>query len=278
MKKISRFMIYLIVIVIVVWTMAPYLWLIISSISTKIEMAAKPLRWIPAKITLSRYAEILWGSESAAQSFRPAFLNSIVVALITTFIVIVVGVLAAYSISRFNFIGQKSIFFLLLATQMIPPVTLAVPLYSMFRKLGLLDTRLALIITYSALALPLIVWILKGFFDNLPVALEEAARIDGCSRWQILFKIIVPLSLPALTTSMVLAFITCWDEYFFALTLTQVKAVTMPVAIASFSSKYGVDYLMTATAGVLVSIFPVFLSLIFQKYVVSGLTQGAVKE
>jgi len=212
-----------------------------------------------------------------SKQFQRALLNSSIVALITTTVTVFFGTLSAYSISRYRFIGRKVLFVSLLASQMIPPVSLAIPLYAMFRNLNLIDRIPGLIMAFAAITLPFISWILKNYFDTLPTDLEEAARIDGCTRFQALFKIVVPLSMPAITAATIFAFIASWNEYFLALVLTTVDAKTMPVAVAEFSSKYGVDYLMISAGGVVASLPPVLLALIFQKFVISGLTQGAVK-
>ena len=278
-RLVERVVTYTLVVLLVSWILAPYGWLVVSSISTKEALISRPLKWVPERITLDRYLEILSprSNNPVSKQFQRALLNSSIVALITTTVTVFFGTLSAYSISRYRFIGRKVLFVSLLASQMIPPVSLAIPLYAMFRNLNLIDRIPGLIMAFAAITLPFISWILKNYFDTLPTDLEEAARIDGCTRFQALFKIVVPLSMPAITAATIFAFIASWNEYFLALVLTTVDAKTMPVAVAEFSSKYGVDYLMISAGGVVASLPPVLLALIFQKFVISGLTQGAVK-
>ncbi|MCD6254370.1 MAG: carbohydrate ABC transporter permease [Thermotogae bacterium] len=278
-RLVERVVTYTLVVLLVSWILAPYGWLVVSSISTKETLISRPLKWVPERITLDRYLEILSprSNNPVSKQFQRALLNSSIVALITTTVTVFFGTLSAYSISRYRFIGRKVLFVSLLASQMIPPVSLAIPLYAMFRNLNLIDRIPGLIMAFAAITLPFISWILKNYFDTLPTDLEEAARIDGCTRFQALFKIVVPLSMPAITAATIFAFIASWNEYFLALVLTTVDAKTMPVAVAEFSSKYGVDYLMISAGGVVASLPPVLLALIFQKFVISGLTQGAVK-
>ena len=169
-------------------------------------------------------------------------------------------------------------FLLILATQFLPIVALIIPLYMIMRWLGLLNTRLALIIADCSFILPLIIWLMRGYFESVPKDLEDVARIDGCSRFGTIFRIVLPLSTPGLAASAIFAFIIAWNEFFSALILSStLKSKTVSVLIAEYSSKVGVDYVAMAAAGVIASLPPVILALIFQKYIIQGLTAGAVK-
>ena len=161
---------------------------------------------------------------------------------------------------------------------MLPPISIAIPIYLILSKLHLLNTIGALVFVYCSFDLPLAIWFMKEFFDGIPVDLEEAALIDGCSRFKSLWKIVMPLSAPGISSTGIFIFIISWNEFFFALLYTLTLASkTLPVLIGEFSSKVGEDYIMMATAGVLASIPPVIIAIVFQKFIISGLTAGGVK-
>ena len=161
---------------------------------------------------------------------------------------------------------------------MIPEVSLVIPLYILAARIGWINSPKVLIVTYLSYALHFAIWLMAAFFQTVPIELEDAARIDGCSRLRTLFQIIMPVSTPGLVSTALFVFLTAWDEFFFALIFTStVAAKTVPVAIAEFTGRYVVDVTGMMTGGVIAAIPPVILSLIFQRYIVSGLTAGAVK-
>lgn len=281
-KKLQRFMIYILAFFIVLYVLLPYSWLIISSISTKAELMNVPLKWIPKNPTLDNYADLFLGRSNsttdATSQFKQALINSAIISLAVTAISIVIGVLAAYGFARFRFRGRKTSFLFVLITQMIPPIAIIIPLYMIMLKLNLMDNKISLIVIYLSFILPFEIWILKGYLANIPVELEESARIDGCSRMKSFFKIILPLSSSGLASTTIFAFIIAWNEFFYAMSFTtKLKAKTLPVLITEFSSKFGADYIMVCTVGVVASLPPFLLALIFQKYIIAGLTAGAVK-
>jgi len=161
---------------------------------------------------------------------------------------------------------------------MIPVVALIIPLYILMNKIGLLNTKLSLILAYSSFTLPFVIWVMRGYFETIPVNLEDAAAIDGCSPLGILLRIALPLSAPGLVATGIFAFLTAWNEFFMALVFTSSYASkTVPVLISEFGGRYSIDYGLMGAATVIASVFPVSLALIFQKYIVRGLTSGAVK-
>lgn len=275
-----RFFLYLAVIGIVVWTAAPYLWLIISSLSYKIDLLDVPLRWIPRRLTLENYHSLFFmrGSESVnARLFFQSLGNSAVISLTTMFICLLLGVLAAYAIARLKFKGSNTMVLMMMATQLVPPIVLVVPLYVVMRRMDLLDKHIGLIIVDISIVLPLVIWLMRGYFASIPSELEDAARIDGCTRLGALFRVILPLSGPGLVSVMIFAFIAAWNEYLYAFIFTNVDAKTLPVLIGEFSTKLGLEYLRIAAAGVLASLPPVLLALVFQRFIIRGLTSGAIK-
>jgi len=276
----KRFFLYLAVAGIVIWTVAPYLWLIISSLSLKIDLLTVPLRWIPPRLTLENYYSLFFtrGSESVnARLFFHSLGNSAMISLTTMFICLILGVLAAYAIARLRFKGSNMLVLLMMATQLVPPIVLVVPLYVIMRKVDLLDKHLGLILVDISIVLPLVIWLMRGYFASIPSELEDAARIDGCTHLGALFRVILPLSGPGLVSVMIFAFIAAWNEYLYAFIFTNVDAKTIPVLIGEFSTKLGLEYLRIAAAGVLASLPPILLALVFQRFIVRGLTSGAIK-
>lgn len=276
-----KVLIYILVIMIFIFTVAPFTWLIITSISPKTELFSIPPHWIPHNPTLRSYKDILFGGARtmrAAHYFKSSLFNSVIVAGFVTVCCLIVGSTASYSFTRLKFRGRQPLLLLILATQMIPVVAIVIPLYVVMMNLHLLDTHLGLVIAYSSFILPLVVWVMMGYFQAIPAAIEEAARIDGCSRMGVLVKIVLPLAAPGLAATGVFAFIVAWNEFFLALVFTAASAKTLPVLVSEFSTKFGADYVMMSTGGVLASIPPVILALIFQKFIIKGLTGGSVKE
>lgn len=280
-KKLRPLFLFLLVIPVLFFIYLPVAWLLISSISTRAELLSTPIHWIPQQPTFQNYLNILLpaqGTSEVAKTFRITLLNSLLVASVVTVIALAVGSLASYALIRLRFPFQRSMLIGILGTRMIPEISLVIPLYLFATRFGLFNSPAILIITYLSFALPFAIWLMAAFFDTIPIELEDAARIDGCSRLEILWRIILPISAPGLVSTGLFVFLSAWDEFFFALILTStVAAKTVPVAIAEFTGRYVVDVGGMMTGGVLAAIPPVLLSLIFQRYIVSGLTAGAVK-
>lgn len=281
-RTIREVVIYCLAVLIVIYVLAPYIWLIISSLSTKADLLKVPLNWIPTHPTLNNYSDILFGNSNnttdAASQFKYALLNSAIVTIFVTVLSIMVGLIASYAYARMDFSMKKPAFYITLLTQMIPPIVLIIPMYMLLLKLNMMDKKISLIIVYLSLILPFVIWIMKGYMASIPAELEESARIDGCSRMKSFVKIILPLAAPGLAATTIFAFIISWNEFFYALNFTStISAKTLPVVITEFSSKHGADFIMSSTGGVIASLPPVLLALIFQKYIIAGLTAGAVK-
>ena len=276
----SRVLLYLAVLLIAIWTVAPYLWLVISSISYKSELLTVPLRWFPAHPTLENYQKLFFGGGATGESislFLLSLKNSAIIAFFATSICLILGSLSAYALSRLAFPGSRHYLLLLMAAQLLPPVSIVIPGYIILKKLALIDKFEGVVLVYLSFILPFVIWILRGYFSTIPPELEDAARIDGCTRLQALYKVVLPLAGPGLASTAVYAFIASWNEFFYAFIYTSVNAKTLPVLIAEFSSKFGPDYISMSAAGVVASLPPLLLALLFQKYLVRGLTAGAVK-
>jgi multiple sugar transport system permease protein len=259
--------------------LAPFVWLLYTSLVGQNDVSTVPLHWWPSHWTLGRYRDIFAGQQnSVAAEFRTAVLNSVVVASGTVLVSLVVGVLGGYALARLRFPFRRASLMSFLVTYMLPPITLIIPLYLLMSRFGLLDTKLGLIIVYCSLAIPFALWTMSNFFGTLPVELEEAARVDGCTRLGALVRIILPLSRPGIIATALFAFLLCWDEFLYALIFTSTaNAKTIPVAIAEFTGRNAVDFGLIAAGGIVASLPPLVLTLALQRYLIGGLSSGAVK-
>jgi len=273
-------LLYAAMLIAVVVVLAPFAWLLISSVAAPVDLIRRPLQWIPSHIDFDRFAQLTFGSspDDTAQGFRSAIVNSTVIASVVTVVSLIAGTLAAYAFARLRFPGRGWLILAFLATYMLPPIALILPLYQIMNLLHLRDTQLALIIVYSSFVTPFVIWIMRGYIATISSDLDDAARIDGCSRLGALWRVIVPVALPGLLSTALLAFLMAWDEFLYALILTQTNAAkTLPVAINDFIGRFGVDFGLLATGGVIAAVPPVLIAFVFQRYIVAGLTTGGVK-
>lgn len=206
-------------------------------------------------------------------------MNEIIVAVMTTGVCLVIGSFAAYAFSRMRFRGKYPLLVLILLIQLLPTIAIIIPLFLIVSKLALLDTRLGLILVYCSFTLPYIIWSMKGYFDTIPISLEEAAAIDGCTKTQALFKIVLPLSKPGLIAAAIFSILSVWSEFLIAVVFTSTAAAkTIPVVISEFQSRFTLSYGMMAAASVMASIPPIIFGLVTSKHLVGGLAAGGVKE
>lgn len=271
----------------VLWTLAPVYWMIVTSISPGKDLLTPVPHWIPQDPTLVRYQGIFSSGQvallsgttnSPGMAILQGVLHSLFVAVATTLLCLFFGQLAAYAMSRLQFRGKRALMLSLIAAQMLPAIALVIPLFFIVRTLGLVDTPLALVLTYSGFTIPYVVWVMTGYLDGIPFELEEAALLDGCSRLQTMVFVTLPLAVPGLVAVGIFSFLIAWNEFLYALTFTYTSASkTLTVVISEFSTQFGLDYGMVATGGVIASVPPVVLALFFQRYIVSGLSAGAVK-
>jgi len=259
--------------------LAPFVWLLISSVSAPSDLLERPLHWWPDDPSLARYTEIATSpGDDVSGVYRRSLLNSTIVALATVALSMLVGVLGAYAMARLRFRLKRTVLVVFLLAYMLPPIALLIPLYLVLAQLQLLDTLLGLTLVYSSFTTPFVLWIMTNQFLALPVELEDAARVDGCSRLGALVRVVLPVARPGLFATMMFAFLLAWDEFLYALIFTSTtEAKTVPVAIAEFTGRYSVDFGLVAAGGVLATIPPLLLALAFQRYVVSGLAASAVK-
>ncbi len=255
--------------------LVPFLWLVTTSFKLESDYLAYPPRFIPDRWSFEGY-RILFQREQLGHFF----INSLVVTLASTALSVTLGSMAAYSLSRapLPFRLNGIIAFWMLLTRMYPAIAIAIPYFLIIRNLNLLDTRWALIITHTAFNLPFVIWLMIGFYQELPRELERAAMVDGCNVWQRFTKIVLPLSGPAIVATSILAAILSWNEFLFAVMLTRNEAKTLPVVMAGFITDKGLLWNQMTALGV-ITVLPVLIfAIAVQRYLVRGLTLGAVKE
>jgi len=274
--RVKRILMYILIIAYLCFVLFPMYWIGITSIQEKETLHSSTLSFFPKSFTFENYLSLF---AKGKFNMVQALVNSLRVAAATSIACILLGILAAYSFARLEFRGSKKVFYLLILTEMIPTVSILIPFYIIFKKIHLLNKWYGLTIGYTAWLLPIIIWILYSYFKSIPQDLEDAARADGCSRIGALFRIVLPVSSPGIVASGIVCFMFSMGEFLFALTIsTNQKAHTLPVELSLFLSKYGVEYGKITAASMLTLIVPVLLVLIFQKYLIDGLTKGAVKE
>ena len=262
---------------------APFLWMIISSISPQSELIARPPHWIPNEPTLDRYKALIFGPQEgqnlplAASRFVDAKISSLVVSITTTVVCLIAGTLAAYPFARLRVPGESYFLLGILSIQMLPVIVIIIPLYILMQTLNLMDSWHGLVLLYSGFLLPTVIWIMYGYLQTIPRELEDAAMIDGCSRFGAIVRVIIPLSGPGLVAIGAFAFLSAWNEFFMALIFTASNAKTITVTVTEFSTQFGIDYGLMATGGVIGSIPPLILAFLLQRYLVQGLTSGALK-
>lgn len=261
------------VVLVVACILFPLYWALVASFTPEAQLFAAPSLF-PASVVLDHYRALF-----SERAFWIPVRNSLIVAGTTTVFCVTVGAFCAYAVARLQFRWKAPILGVILATTMFPQISIVSPLYLLLRALRLIDTYPGLILPYITFAMPLTVWLLVGFFRQLPRELEEAAAVDGAGRLRTMWEIILPLSLPGLATTAILTFVYCWNEFLFALTFTLgPERQTVPVAIALFRGQYQVPW-GQILAGAIVATAPVALVvLLFQRRIVQGLTAGAVKE
>ena len=271
LNRLNSFMVYTLVIISVILSIAPIIYLLITSFKDPDIAFQIPPAWVFTP-TLQNYDEVL-----GSTNFDKYFLNSIIIAISTTIIALALGTLAAYGFSRFRFRGHFWLRMSALIPQMLPPIAIIVPLYVLFSGMDWIDTRQALIISYLTFTIPLSIWMMIGFFDDVPVELEESAMIDGCSRPGALLRISLPLAVPGMAATAILAFLYCWNEFLYAVILTGRESRTLPVTITSFMTNKAVLWGRIAASGALVLIPVLIFALFAQRYLIRGLARGAIK-
>ena len=247
----------------------PFLWMVLASFKNNVDIIDSSRSIFASAFTMDNYITVF----EKYNFIRPT-INSFYVAIMATGIGLLIGLPAAYSISHWKMYKTSLV---ILVVRMIPGITFLVPWYMLFLKMGLTNTFTALIMSHLLIALPFIIWVMVPFFDNIPRTLEEASWVDGCPHWLSFFRIVLPISVPGIMTSALLSFIFSWNNFMFSLVLTGAKTTTLPIAIYGFVGYAAVDWGGLMAAAVFITLPIIVLSLLMQKYIISGLTAGAVK-
>ncbi|WP_437331933.1 carbohydrate ABC transporter permease [Sorangium sp. So ce296] len=276
-QRVLRALFYLLVAAVVVFTVFPFVWAFVSSIKPDDELFTTPVRYWPGRPTLENYRLVLDNGE-----FQTALLNSVIVAVSVTALSLAVGSLAAYALGRFRFRGRSAVLYVVLAMTIFPQIAVLGALFEMINFFKLYNQLPALVLTYLIFTLPFTVWVLTGFLKAIPREIEEAAYVDGATPWQVFTRIMLPLSVPGMATTGILAFIAAWNEFLFALSFTQTPDKrTVTYAIQAFSTTtsglYEIPWGQTMAASIVVTVPLVVLTLVFQRRILAGLTAGAVK-
>jgi multiple sugar transport system permease protein len=250
--------------------LVPIAWIFLAAFKTHVEVYQLKLFFQP---TLENFALVF----DAPYHLGAKLWNSTIVAFVTVVFAIPIATMAAYSFSRFRLRGETAMLVTILATQFVPAVVIILPFFVMFRDIGLLDTRLGLILVNLAIVMPFAIWMIKGFIDGIPMDTEEAAMVDGSSRLQVIRNIVLPMAAPGLLTAGIFCFIIAWNEFLFALILTNKDAVTLPIGLALFKGEEGDLWNLLSAAGIIIMLPMFVLALIIRKYFVQGMTMGAVR-
>jgi len=274
-KRSTKILLWVFIAFLLVAFLFPIYWMFIGSLKDNSVLMKTPPQLYPTFQTVENYKTVLTNAK-----YLRYILNSLIVATGTVVIDLVLATLAGYSLSRYRYPGRKAIMILLLSAQIFPVVVIIISLYTFFRKLNLMNSYLGLMLADVAMSLPLSVWMLMSFVDSVPKSLDEAAHIDGCSRYMTLQLIVMPLMKPGMLAVGIYAFLQSWDDYMLGLVImTKTTMKTLPVGIAeTFMGEFGFDYAGMMTISVVASLPVLLLFLVFQKYMVAGLTGGAVKE
>lgn len=282
-RQAGQFMAQVLAILVAFIFLVPILWMVTSSFKAPKDILLMPPKWI-YQPTLDNYRAVLLGERNISGATFPEvkdfprFIgNSVIIGLSSTFIALLIGTPAAYTIERYKFRGKKQLAFYILGARMAPPLAVLIPYYILFSWLHLIDNYLTLLIVYSVLNLPFVIWMMRGFFREVPQELEDAARVDGCDRYGALFHVAFPLVAPGFAATAIFCLLLSWNEFLFALILTGNVAKTAPVAMYSFISFHEVIWGALFAAGTLVTLPVLIFALLVQRNLVRGLTMGAFK-
>ena len=278
----SRLVLYGLILAVAVWLVGPFVWLFVTSISYQRNLMARPLSFVPPEVTLDNYRMVLglvrFHAESQAARILPSMLNSLIVASAVTALNLIIGTTAGYAYARYRFPLKTLSLFALLFARMLPTVVLVPAFFLVLRALGLQNTLAGLVVAYCSFTLPFTVWIMKAYFETVPDELDKSALVDGCSRFQAYYRVVLPVSGPGLVAAGAFAFMLCWNEFIIAQVLnTKPGTTTLPPVIVAMNGQTNIDYSVIAASGVLGALPAVLLVLVFQKHMVQGLTAGSVK-
>ena len=269
-KKLLDSLQFIVILLTAIIILVPIYWIVSGAFKQQVDIFQLKLLFTP---TLDNFKIIF----KSPYNLFDKLVNSTLVALSTVLITIPLATLAAYSFSRFRMKAEKVMFVTILATQFVPAVVIVLPFFILFRDIGILDTRLALVLVNLSLIMPFAIWMIKGFIDGIPLDTEEAALVDGSGRIQVVLNVVIPMALPGVITAGIFCFILAWNEFLFALIITTNKAVTLPVGLSLFHAEEGVLWHLISAAGIMIMLPMFVLATLIQKHFVQGMTMGAVR-
>lgn len=263
---------------ILVWSLVPLYWALNISLQTEAQASAKPSNYVPPTPSFDNFATLLLGDGDVAQAIRQSAVNIFIECAAATLVTVLIATLAAYAFARMTFRGRKVLFYGVLVTMAFPAYTTLIPLYQILTNFGLVNTYTGIVLVYVSGFLPLATWILYNYMSSLPIALEEAGQIDGATRMQVLWHVILPLARPGVISTAIITFLFAWGQFLFPLVLTSdLSTQPLTVVIASLQGRHLVPYTLLSAAGILALAVPAVIALILNRYIVSGLLAGSVK-
>lgn len=283
-KKIRKIFFWISIVIVLLWCLFPYYWMFTTAFKVEEDYFAYPPVWFPSPPSLKNFRVIflkqvtsIVGIGGIAVDIIPPLMNSIIIAVGSAVISVLMGALAGFALSRFKFKGRENIAFWIFTMRMLPPIAIIIPYFVIMKSYRLIDTHLGLIITYLIFNLPLAVWLLMRYFEDIPTEIEDAALADGCSKLQAFRLVLLPLALPGIIATFLFCLIFSWNEYLFALILTRAKSETLPILLSAFVAHKGVAWGPLAASS-LIATFPILMCVvIFQKHLVRVMTMGMLK-
>jgi multiple sugar transport system permease protein len=271
-SPVTKIIVFVVITLALLWTLIPLAWIVLSSFKYEADQFSIPPVWFPDKLTLENYATFFANSE-----FVSSLLNSFITTFFSTVIALGLGIPAAYALARFDWKHANSMAFVILLARMTPPIVMVLPFFMIARYLNISNTYIPIVIALSFFSVPFAVWMMRGFFEEIPRSIEEAAMIDGCTRFQSLRRIILPLVLPGVSATSILCALIAWNEFLFALVLTGENTRTLPVLVNMFVSERNIEWGVMSAAAIITVIPMIIFGLLVQNNLVRGLTMGSSK-
>lgn len=278
-KRVGKVSSWILTFVLMIIICVPGLWVVLTAFRPNAEVLAKPAVWIPNVLYLDNFAKIFgFGAEQLAIPVPAYFTNSLIIAVTSTAIALLIGMSGGYAFARYRFRFKNGLFLGLMLSRTVPGIALSLPVFMIWSRIGLIDAKLGMIIVYVALNVPFTIWLIDGFFRQIPIEMSEAAQVDGCTRWQAFWKIEFPLAKSGIASAGIFAFLTSWNEYALASQLTRsTDSKTLPVGLMDFTAQFTIDWAGMSAMAVIIIVPALILTFLVQKHLIAGLTFGGVK-
>jgi len=277
-KKFKKISFWFLVLFLLILVCMPGIWIFVSAFRPNPEILAKPANWIPDKWTIHQFTQMFSISGYVSVPAFKYLMNSVIISSVSTVIAITIGMMGGYAFARFNFKGKNKIFLGLMLARAVPGISLSLPLFILFAKIGLINTSIGVIIVYVAMNVPFTIWLTDGFFRQIPKEMSEVARTDGCTRFQAFWNVELPLAGPGIGAAAIFAFLLSWNEYALASVLTRtVDSKTLPIGMMDYLDEFTINWAGMCAIAVVMIVPAIILTFIVQKHLVSGLTFGGVK-